>query len=461
MNAEAAPRAAAKKRTTRWAIAAAVVLLIAILAIAVPALLRPKKSATADLATAQVERRTLVVLVSGTGSAVAADSVSVNPQISGTVKKLYVALGDRVSAGDKLYRISSDDVETQMLKAKASLLQSKQSLEQARKAAQEGSAQVYSAKTQRIQAQQSLDELSSQPTTTPGRANKISIAKRQLTSAKKSVTSAKSGLAAAELGVDAAEANLTSSQQSYNDAVTATEDTLVTAPSDGVITALPISVGSDVAAGSTSSASGSSGSSSGSGASAASGSSSSSSASSAGSSIIIADLEDLAVDVSVSEVDVPSVSIGQTSTVTFDALPGTVFVAAVHSISPNGTSSSGVVNYTVELRLKSQDERLKPDMTATADINTAVAANVLAVPNTAVKTKDGAKYVVVLGQGGATANKPVKVGLSDDSYTEIKSGITAGEAVLTGSVTTSSTSSPRGGFITGGGPPGAGGPGGN
>ena len=72
-------------------------------------------------------------------------------------------------------------------------------------------------------------------------------------------------------------------------------------------------------------------------------------------------------------------------------------------ISPNGTSSSGVVNYDVDLTLDSQDPRLKPDMTATADIKTQVAENVLVVPNAAVKTDGATKYVQVVGRNGATS----------------------------------------------------------
>ena len=219
MNAEAAPNAAARKRKSRWALVAVVALVVIVAGVAAFALLRPKAGAQASVSTATVTQQTLRILVSGTGTAVVADSVTVNPKISGTVKKLYVSLGKRVSAGDRLYTITSDDVETQRLQAKASLLQSKQSLAQAKQNRTQASNQVYAAETQQIQAQQNLDNLGSQPTTTPGIDDQITVAKRQLTSAKKGVTSAKQGLAAAEAGVDAAQANYTSSEQSYKDAV--------------------------------------------------------------------------------------------------------------------------------------------------------------------------------------------------------------------------------------------------
>jgi multidrug efflux pump subunit AcrA (membrane-fusion protein) len=105
-------------------------------------------------------------------------------------------------------------------------------------------------------------------------------------------------------------------------------------------------------------------------------------------------------------------------------------------------------------------------MSATVDIETTVAADVLAVPSAAVKTNNGAKYVLVVGPNGATTNKTVTVGVSDDAYTQIVSGIAEGTAVSTGAASSSGSSSSStrsgGGFMSGGpgggAPPSGGGP---
>ena len=474
MTAEAAPLTAARKMRGRLAvIAAGVVLALAAGTVGVT-LLWPKGTATTSLATAAVERKTLKVLVSGSGTTVVADSVTVNPQISGTVEKLYVSLGETVTAGDDLYLISSTDVETQLLKAKASLLQAKQSKTQASQSEQQAETAVYSAKTQQIQAQQSLDKLESQPATTTGLADQVVVAERQLKSAKAGVSTAETAVDGAEIGVQVAAANLTSAQKSYDDALASTKDTVVTAPITGVVTALPISVGTAVTAGTTSSSSsGSSGSSSsGSAATGASttgsaASSTGSSSGSSGSAIAISDMSSIKVQVSVSEVDIPSIASKQKASVTFDAIPGKTFTGTVGSISPNGTSSSGVVNYTVDVNLDSLDPRLRPNMTATADIETLVATNVLAVPSAAIKTSGATKYVLVVDPSGQTRQQTVTVGATDDTYTEVKTGVSQGANVSTGasstSTTSSSSSSSRGGLgmMGGGGPPSGGGPGGN
>jgi multidrug efflux pump subunit AcrA (membrane-fusion protein) len=119
----------------------------------------------------------------------------------------------------------------------------------------------------------------------------------------------------------------------------------------------------------------------------------------------------------------------------------------------------------VYVKLDAVDAALRTGMTASVDIKTTVATDVLALPSSAVKTNNGTKYVLVVGQGGATTRKTVSVGVSDDSYTQIVSGIAEGTVVSTGAAASasgsstsgsSSTRSSNGAFMMGG--PGAGGP---
>lgn len=453
MSAEVAPLAAQRKRRARWAIVVIAVIAVAVVAIVAPTLLKSKKPTTTAPATVTAESRTITQIVSGSGTTKAASSVTVNPEVSGTIEKLYVSLGETVTAGERLYTVSSDDAETALAQAKTSRLQARQSKLQAEQSLSQARSQLYSSKTQLIEAQNNLDRLESQPATSPASSDAIELAKRQVTSAKKGVTTAEKGVSSAKAGVSSAQANYSSAQRTYDEAAADVDKTVVTAPNDGTITSLPMSVGDYVNAGNSSS-SGSSGSSgagsqSGSGSSASSGSSSSS-----GSSIVIADLSDLAVIVSVSEVDVPDLAIGMEATVTIDAVSTQSFTGEIKSISPNGTSSSGVVTYDVELELTSGDARLRPDMTATADIVTRVATNVVAVPNSAVKSDGTTKYVQVSGTNGSAEKRVVKIGVSDETYTEIAQGLSAGDKVLTAAASGTGTGDGfRGGMMMGG-PPG-------
>ena len=486
MSVEAAPLAAARRRRGRWVAAMAVSAVVLVAGVAAWILLQPKSSSLSTMSTVTAAKRTISVTVSGTGSTVAASSVTVNPEISGTVETLDVSLGETVTAGQTLYTISSDSVENSLLQARASLLQSRQSLTNANSQYKQAQNQLYGANTQKIQAENALDKAESQPTSSTDYKYNVAVAQRQLTSANKAVAVAKLGVTAAEQGLEVAEANLSSAEDSYSTALKQSKETAVTAPIDGVITALPISVGSAVSAGTNSSSSSSASSGGGDSASAggsgssSSGSGSSSSSSGSGSSITITDMGTLQVELTVSEVDIPKVAVGQAATVSFDAISGKTFAGTVKSIMPNATSSSGVVDYTVYIKLNETVPQLRTGMTANVDIQTQTASDVVALPSTAIKTNNGEKYVLVVAQGGRTVPTSVTVGASDDTYSEIVSGVTAGTVVSTGSSTSSTSSgsssssssksssrgTSAGGFMMGaGGPPsggpGGGGPGGN
>lgn len=452
MNAAVAPLAAQRKRRARIAVAVIVVLVVAVIGIAVPFVLRSTAATDTAPATVSAETRTITAVVSGSGSTVAADSVTVNPAVSGTIEKLYVSLGEIVSAGDELYSLSSDDLDAALLRANSSLLQAKQSKLQAEQSLAQANAQLYSAKTQKISAQQKLDRLESQPSTSADAADAIVIAKREVVAATKSVSSASKGVTAATVGRQVASANYTSARQDYDDAAADVDKTVVTAPTDGTITSLPLSVGDYVSAGTSSGTS--------SGATGASGADAASSGTgSSASSIVIADLTELAVEISVSEVDVADLTVGKEATVTIDALSGRTLAGVVKSISPNGTATSGVVSYQVEISLEDTDKRLRPDMSATADIITQLAENAVAVPNSAIKSDGTTKYVQVLTSTGATEKRTVTVGISDETYTQVTDGLAAGDAVLTATATGTATTQrgPGGGFMMGpGGPPSGG-----
>jgi len=93
-----------------------------------------------------------------------------------------------------------------------------------------------------------------------------------------------------------------------------------------------------------------------------------------------------------------------------------------------------VVSYTATVTPDAGNEAVLGGMTVTVAIVTFVAADVLGVANAAVKTAtDGSYYVQVL-QNGKPVNVTVQVGSSDDTYTEIKSGLTEGQAVVTKTV---------------------------
>jgi RND family efflux transporter MFP subunit len=144
-------------------------------------------------------------------------------------------------------------------------------------------------------------------------------------------------------------------------------------------------------------------------------------------------------EISLNELDVAKVKLGQKATLTFDALEDLSITGQVAEVDQAGTANQGVVSYTVKIALDTQDDNIKSGMTVSADIITDVRQDVLLVPSSSVKTKSGLKYVQVLDGSGLPQSVTVEVGLSNDTMTEIISGLDEGTEVVTQTVSSSTT----------------------
>ena len=134
------------------------------------------------------------------------------------------------------------------------------------------------------------------------------------------------------------------------------------------------------------------------------------------------------------EVDVAKVKIGQKVTLTFDAIEGLSISGEVAEIDSIGTVSQGVVNYNVKIVFDTQDDRVKPGMSVSAAVITDVKQDVLLVPNSAVKSDGNGQYVEFL-INNAPQSQSVEAGLSNDTMTEIKSGIKEGDKIVIQTIT--------------------------
>ena len=152
----------------------------------------------------------------------------------------------------------------------------------------------------------------------------------------------------------------------------------------------------------------------------------------------IYDLSYLEMTLNVDELQVSDVSVGQSVQVTADAVPDKTYTGTVTRVSMKGSSNGGTTTYPVTVRID-ETEGLRPGMNANAEIVTAEAKNALAVPNAAI-VRGG--YVLVTKDSSSAANAdpdmtapegyvyvPVKIGVSDDDYTQIISGVTGNDTV--------------------------------
>ncbi|HRY76840.1 MAG TPA: efflux RND transporter periplasmic adaptor subunit [Candidatus Paceibacterota bacterium] len=149
---------------------------------------------------------------------------------------------------------------------------------------------------------------------------------------------------------------------------------------------------------------------------------------------------DLYASVTLNEVDAANVKAGQKAMLTFDAIEGLDVVGQVDEIDAIGTVSQGVVSYNVKIAFATTDVRIKSGMSVSATIITDSKTDVLLIPNAALKSQGDVNYVQVL-ENNAPVNKTVEIGLVNDDYTEITSGLTEGDKVITKTVSSSDSSS--------------------
>lgn len=202
--------------------------------------------------------------------------------------------------------------------------------------------------------------------------------------------------------VRSAELSLQAKQDAYNDC-------FITAPFDGIIATLTAKVGE-----------------------------------SSGSSIGTLITKQKVVTVPFNEVDIASIKLGQKAQLLFDAIPDLNINGIVSEIDSVGTVSSGVVTYNVKISLLENDERVKGGMSVSAEIITNYKEGILVVSNNSIKTKNGKSYVEILGDDNKVTKKNVEIGISNDTKTEIVSGLAEGESIISKTIagTSSKTTAP-------------------
>jgi len=155
----------------------------------------------------------------------------------------------------------------------------------------------------------------------------------------------------------------------------------------------------------------------------------------------------LQLDIQVDEMDILKVKTGQTADITVDALPKEKFQGEVIDIAKEGESKNGVSLYSVTLQINKPGE-IKAGMSARAEIIVENKTNVVVVPIEAVQQRQGKSFVLV--DDGTSKQEPastsevrqttgiqtpgsmreVTIGIQNETYAEIVSGLKAGENVM-------------------------------
>jgi len=146
--------------------------------------------------------------------------------------------------------------------------------------------------------------------------------------------------------------------------------------------------------------------------------------------VVVADLSLLHIDTSVDELDIAQVEMGQPVNITLDALPNVALTGEVGVINLAPDPQQETIEYPVRVVLTPTDRPVRLGMTAALDILVARKEGVLLVPNWALQfdREQGATYVIVQ-RGGATVAAPVELGMRNESFSEVLSGLEAGDEV--------------------------------
>jgi macrolide-specific efflux system membrane fusion protein len=360
------------------------------------------KTAKVSYQTATAEKGTLIVSLSTSGSVAATNSRTVTTTASGVVSKVYVKEGDKVTTGQPIMLISLDmDGQQQLQSAYAQLQSAQNSLTAAQNKIYQLDSALSSAAN--VFNNQSSGYSSTDPTYIQMHDNYLS-AQSNYDALQATIAQSKSALISAQMAYRAAGAT-------------------VYAPIAGTVSAISLAPGMILNP-----------------------TSNSSNSSNVSNKIAIVKTNATpAISVSLTEIDVPKVKVGDQATITLDALPDGTYTGKVIAVDTSGTVSSGVVSYTTTIKLDSGVDAILPNMSATANIITDVEDDVVMVPVAAVQTAtDGTTTVRELVNGKLTS-VPVTVGKSNTTQTAITSGVNEGDTVVTsvssGTTTKSSTSS--------------------
>lgn len=138
------------------------------------------------------------------------------------------------------------------------------------------------------------------------------------------------------------------------------------------------------------------------------------------------------IDTDIPESDITKVALGQSATITLDALPSNeTFQAEVKEIEPTATVIQEVVYYGLKLKIDNIDERFRDGMSVDIDINTKEKSNVLMISQRAVKIDNETKKVQILLDNDEVQDVEVETGLrGDDGMIEIISGLKEGQKVV-------------------------------
>ncbi|GAB3905331.1 efflux RND transporter periplasmic adaptor subunit [Larkinella knui] len=396
-----------------------------------------------------VKKVDIIERVSASGRVQPEVEVKISPDVSGEIIALYVAEGDSIKQGQLLLKIRPDNYESLLARARATVNSSRAQYLQTKALAAQSEARLIRAKANYDRNKKLLaDKVIS--------ASDFEQIEADYNVARQDIESVQANIKAAEFNVAGAEAGL-------RDATENLRKTTIYAPVNGTVSKLNVELGERVVG----------------------------TSQMAGTEMLrIANLNNMEVRVNVNENDIVRVSLGDTADIDVDAYSTTgrkfrgivtEIANTANGLTGTGTSASSsmstdaVTEFEVRIKVLNSSYKdlmaqrakrtypLKPGMTASVEVITDRRPGVLAVPIAAVTTRGAAqeamnqkpgdndnnnnaekpaaqtpakkeevKEIVFVHQNGKVVQRDVKTGISDFENIEVKSGLKAGDEVVSG-----------------------------
>jgi HlyD family secretion protein len=367
--------------------------------------------------TVEVTPTAIALRIRASGSVVPILSVNLSPKVAGKLKELLVEQGDRVTKGQIVGRMDDSSLIPQISQSRASISAAGANLaklengarsediaaSKARVSASEARLELSRKRRQRNQtllaqgaiSRDRLDELNAGFAADSANANEQKRNLDELINGNR-----KEDISQAKAQLELEKARLESIQVQI-------EDTVVRSPFAGTVTQKFTNVGSFVTP-----------------------TTSASATSSATSTSIVAVAQGLEILAKVPEVDIAQISIGQKVEITADAFSDRKFSGSVRLIAPEAIVEQNVTSFQVRISLTSGLDTLRSGMNVNVQFIGKQIADALVVPTVAIITQDGRPGVFVPDEQGKPQFKPVTLGTTLDTQTQILKGIKAGDRVF-------------------------------
>lgn len=376
-----------------------------------------RKGKAEEVTVVKTKKTSITEKVSASGKIFPVTEVKISPQVSGEIIEIFFEEGDTVKKGDLVLRIDPNIYRSLLLQSEAGLNQAKANLANSKARLAQISAQFDNAQLT-FERNKKLFE-------------KLAISQAEYENAVAAFKNVEGEFEAAKQTVQGAEFSIKSAEAALLQARDNLGFTTVYAPMNGIISSMLVKKGERVVG----------------------------TSQMAGTEMLrIADLNEMELRVDVSENDILRINLNDTAEIEVDAYIDRKFMGIVTQIANSSTSTNQqtltlntdqVTNFMVRVRLmKNSYEDLlknsatpspfKPGMSASVEILTNRADNVIAVPIQCVTVRDDDEtrkkdeIVFRVGKGNIAEAVKVKTGIQDDRYIQIVSGLEEGETIING-----------------------------